>query len=89
MLDQAYQNIIQTIANNHDGIIGTQGFRWLGAQATTLVAQDANNHQLTWGVLGAALSAVKDFMNSNGEWGTVTFDIFDGDNQTGQGSISA
>lgn len=87
LLDQAI-TYVQTQAASHDGIIGPAGYRMLGARALTLFAQDANNHQLTWGVLGSALLAVKDYMSQSGHsFGTAWFQIFDGDNQTGTCSI--
>lgn len=48
---------------------------------------NANNHQTTWGVLGAALLAIGDYMNEHQWFGSVIFSIFDGSNQVGQGSI--
>ena len=49
---------------------------------------NANNHQQTWGVLGAALDAVGLFMRQNGGGaGTAIFSIFDGTNMVGTGSI--
>jgi len=87
LLDQAI-SYVQNQAALHDRIIGTAGYRRLGAQALTLLAGDANHHQLTWGVLGAALQAVKEYMSQSGNsFGTAYFSIFDGDNQTGKGSI--
>lgn len=88
LLDRAIE-AVQAIAAAHDGIIGPNGYRWLGARGLTLRAVDANNHQLTWGVLGAALEAVRDYMDHRGHsFGTAYFKIFDGENQTGEGSIS-
>lgn len=53
-----------------------------------MLAEDANHHQLTWGVLGAALQAIKEYMSQSGtSFGTAYFSIYDGDNQTGKGSI--
>ncbi len=87
LLDQAIA-YVQNQAALQDGIIGTAGYRRLGAQALTLLAEDANHHQLTWGVLGAALQAVKEYMSQSGNsFGTAYFSIYDGDNQTGKGSI--
>ena len=52
-----------------------------------LTVAHANNHQLTWGVLGAALQGVEPFMTDNDARDAVNFDILDGDYQTRQGSI--
>ena len=88
MLDRAISDIRNHINIHQDGEIGDNGFRRLGGDALTLTANDANNHHLTWGVLGAALEAVKNYMSqSDNRFGMVYFSIFDGENQTGHGSI--
>lgn len=46
--------------------------------------QNANNHQLTFGVINAALVALTDWMEQH-EIATCTFDVFDGKNQVGEG----
>ena len=87
LLNQAIA-YVQSRAAAQDGIIGDQGYRRLGADALTLWVYDANNHHLTWGVLGAALQALRDYMSQHGHaFGTVSFSVFDGENQTGQGFI--
>lgn len=48
---------------------------------------NANNHQTTWGVLGAALSALKDFVAESGGFTSATFEIFDGVNQVATGTL--
>lgn len=45
-----------------------------------------NNHQTTWGVLAAALEAVKYYMGVFG-YGEVGFGIWDGENQVGEGHL--
>ena len=52
-----------------------------------MVVSNANNHQMTWGVLKSALAALDDFINSNGGFVSASFDIFDGQNQVGTGKI--
>lgn len=47
---------------------------------------NADNHQLTYGVLGAAISALSEYMQSYG-WGAATFQIWDGPNEVGFGMI--
>lgn len=47
---------------------------------------NANNHQVTYGVLGAVLSSMIEFMQANG-WGTATFEIWDGPNLVGGGVL--
>lgn len=52
----------------------------------TLRAWNANNHQTTWGVLGAAVTAMLEGMGRDG-WGWGTFGIYDGGTQVGSGII--
>ena len=60
-------------------------------QGLEIWTQNTNNHQQTWGVLGSALAAVRDFMvctplQAEGP-GAVHFQIFDGWNEVGQGTV--
>ena len=48
--------------------------------------RNANNHQTTWGVLGAAIEAIAGCMDQNG-FGGGSFNIFDGGNEVGEGII--
>ena len=48
--------------------------------------RNANNHQLTLGVINSALTALWDWMEHH-EVATCTFDIFDGVNQVGTGEV--
>lgn len=50
---------------------------------------NTNNHQLTWGVLGAAIDALRDYMSQavTGP-GESWFSIFDGQNEVGMGTIA-
>ena len=59
---------------------------WGGPADLGLVARNANNHQMTRGVLLAATSALAGFMK---KWGSlrVHFQVFNGDNQVGQWTI--
>ena len=56
-------------------------------EGLVMAVSNANNHQLTWGVLKSALAALDDFINQNGGFVSATFDIFDGQNQVGTGKI--
>ena len=51
-----------------------------------LSSLDANNHQQTYGVVGAAISVLRYYMERNG-YCVASFDIFDGENQVGAGQI--
>lgn len=46
--------------------------------------QNANNHQLTFGVINTALVALTDWVEQH-EIATCTFYVFDGENQVGEG----
>lgn len=48
---------------------------------------DANNHQVTWGVLASVLWAVKDFINSMHKYKTMSFGVYDGVHMVGRGTI--
>lgn len=52
-----------------------------------LHAWNENNHQMSWGVLGAAIQAVQDCMLNIEEWGTATFSIWDGETEVGFGVL--
>ena len=47
---------------------------------------NSNNHQQTWGVLAAAIEALKDYMTQN-YFGKATFYIFDGISEVGKGKV--
>ena len=48
---------------------------------------NSNNHQQTWGVVGAALLAVSDYMLDNNVMGPATFTIYNNGTEVGQGTI--
>ena len=50
----------------------------------TLTAVNANNHQLTWGVLAAAIQALLTLMGAQHWWGAATSTVYDGDNAVGE-----
>lgn len=72
-----------------DGVIGGGRFQWpLGefspAQMLFLKVWNANNHQVTWGVMHAAIAAIFNYMSMRG-WGVGHFDIYDGGVRVGYG----
>ena len=52
-------------------------------QGLWLTAANANNHQLTWGVLAAAIHALLVLMGVEHWWGAATSTVYDGDNAVG------
>ena len=85
LLDEAYDTIQGTMDLMGDRLIPGWGMDWTAADFSFRVS-NANNHQITMGVLGAAIDALRDYVFKEGG-GTLAFDIWDGDNQVGVGSI--
>lgn len=80
-------NVIATrIRSLGDGPIDNGRYSMVGLGGVGVNACNADNHQLTWGVLGAALTAVLDYMSNFGN-GAITFNIFDGAHMVGQGTV--
>ena len=79
LLSSCYDAILQHISALGDGLVPSGVFSWPpGVNNLALHVWDTNNHQVTWGVLGAALSALENFMGDSDEWGGATFLIYDG-----------
>lgn len=72
-----------------DGIVGGGGVvlngedRW--SEIELLITSSAGR-RLTWGVVGSAVEALKDFGAHEG-FGVVFFKIFDGENEVGEGHL--
>lgn len=80
-------NVIATrIRSLGDGLIDHGRFSMVGLGGVGVDAWNADNHQLTWGVLGEALTALLDYMRIYGN-GAITFNIFDGAHMVGQGTV--
>lgn len=88
LLDDAYSTILGHKAIWGDGVVAGGLFQWAGAETLMLRVRNTNNHQLTWGVLGAAIDALAEYMNQavTGP-GESWFSIFDGENEVGTGTI--
>ena len=93
----AVQNLLtgcQNIVEHHietvgDGLLSDGAFDYLSvATGVAFQAWNADNHQTTWGVLGAALAALVDCMGVNG-YGAASFNIYDGDNLVGIGRVGS
>ena len=86
-LAEAYLIVEEHIQNLGDGVMTAGVFNnWLSDEGLRVTVANANNHQVTWGVLESAFEALGDYMEQYG-YGSVIFGIFDGTNQVGQGSI--
>lgn len=81
-------NIISyEIERNHDGPIDGGHFdREVSNSGIGFQVWSANNHQITYGVLGVTVRALADYMSWNG-WGACVFSMFDGPSQVGVGQI--
>lgn len=86
VIDACYKLIVFAIQKHGDEILPGGYFNWMGINGIAVEAMNANNHQLTWGVLGAALKALKQYMESNG-YRQAHFDIYDGENMVGKGLL--
>ena len=89
MLTDAYNTVVRQIADVGDGLIRA-GFWQFADFGVRIVFQNTNNHQLTWGVIGAAMSALLDYtyyMKRTDVPAAITFRVFDGPNQVGFGSV--
>lgn len=49
--------------------------------------RNANNHQCTYGVVHSAVTALMDYMLTENDYGLMDFEVWDGDNQVGVGSL--
>ena len=86
LLDIAYSAITLRLDNFGDGPVSSGLFRIAGTNNIELSTRNANNHQQTWGVLGAAIGALRDYMSKNG-YGQASFYVFDGGTEVAAGII--
>ena len=85
LLDEAYNNVMGHISFYADSVIADGAFFWVGENGVSLKTINTNNHQQTWGVLGAALYALGDFMYKLGaEAWECYFTIIDGNAEVGK-----
>lgn len=88
LLSDALDSLTRWVQNHGDGNIHGGMFIWKSVRGVTLTTMNTNNHQQTYGVLAAAISALANYMTEN-TFGQVTFSIFDGNNKVGTGSITS
>lgn len=86
MLSDAVDQIEAHIAKNGDGLIPHGAFDYQ-ARGFSWYAANMNNHQLTWGVMRAAIDALIGFMLNYASYGKAQFSIFDGENHVGSGTL--
>lgn len=88
LLNDAHTNIMDRIEILGDGDIsgGSCAYNQVGL---ALRARNANNHQTTWAVLGAAIDALMDYMGDSGFEGACTSAIHHGYYEVGPGALKA
>lgn len=89
MLAIAIALVHQEIRRSHDGPVATGSFHYGISDALVDVA-NSNNHQMTLGVLGAALEALSEYFTYLQDTlayppGRVQFAVVDGENEVGRG----
>ena len=86
LLNSASDYVSDYLHDTRDQVVSGGQSEWDVADTLSLHLWNTNNHQLTWGVVKAALEALNDYMNKSG-YGEVEFSIFDGAHEVGQGAI--
>lgn len=90
LLEEVGRAVVGHIESVADGPILTGDFSYLkpqwGGATMAMHVWNVNNHQVTYGVLGAAVRTLTDFFGSTG-WGAATFQIWDGVNEVGMGVV--
>lgn len=83
----------QRIAEHGDRVIPISDLIILGSsmagEGVLMTLKNANNHQLTYGVVHGAALALGAFINKYGGFQSVQFQIIDGQNVVGTGRIEA
>lgn len=85
-LNVAQAFVQQALLSVGDGPIQTGTVDYHGPYLMAFRTWNTNNHQQTYGVVGAAIAALRGYMAAHG-YGSATFDIFDGANEVGAGVI--
>ena len=88
LLNSAYQFSQSYIELMGDGVVPAAGMGHIPVDGYRLTFANANNHQLTWGVYGAAVVALTSFMQTYG-FGPAVFSVVDGANQVATGVVAA
>lgn len=87
LLDEVQNALHDHIRKLGDGVLTGGMFQWATNTGYVLQAWSSNNHQTTWGVLGAAVTALFNYMTAGNIYGAVGFRIYDGLNEVGGGQI--
>lgn len=83
--------VVKELIRTRGDIVIPGGMATYQAPGMTMISKNANNHQQTWGVLGAAISALSEYMLAQKGRGyspsSVAFLIYDGPNQVGSATF--
>lgn len=83
----AIADIRQHIYIMGDSLVQGGSFSFFGEDNMVLRIHDTNNHQTTYGVLGAAVMALWNFMTTQNQFRAGNFQVYDGPNMVGQGFV--
>ena len=86
LLNAAYEFSQDYIQLMGDGVIPADGMNYTPVDGFRVMFANTNNHQITWGVYGAALAALRDFMMAHG-FGPAVFRVVDGANAVATGVV--
>lgn len=87
MLMAAYDTVRAIQVQQGLGLVWGGEFVQEGAD-TVLRIWNANNHQLTWGVVGQVVTGLLDYMSPQTHGAAIVFKVFNGAHQVGAGQIS-
>lgn len=90
LLEEVTHALTAHLASAADGPILHGEFSYLkqqwGGATAAMHVWNVNNHQVTYGVLEAAVRTLQDFFDTTA-WGAATFQIWDGVNEVGMGVL--
>lgn len=87
MLNAAAGYMEESIRIHGDNVIPGGGVEYNSlSTGISFSTKNSNNHQQTYGVLAAAINALKDYMSRN-YYGMASFHIYDGFNEVGLGKV--
>ena len=89
-LNTCLNAVQRIITSSNDGLIPNDGWYGpLGRNGLRMLVFSENDYQTTYGVLHSAIQALIAWMSSDDHaFGTGSFQIWDGENQVGHGSIN-
>lgn len=86
LVNSAYITVFDHLLSAGDGLLPSGS--WIfSTPMLSLSIMDANNHQVTWGVLASTLWGIKEFMTATNVYACANIWIFDGINLVGIAKI--